>query len=144
MSMNWFKIYFISTTANWENKRMKQNSRQKILMKTLMLMMSKKSIRHIKGHQDDIQRFESLSRWSQLNFIVDGNAKHRLAQYFYSKNKVPISRYHKEEWTCCRSSWVSSGPYWGMSQWPNQLQLRFLWDTLWWIVVNWFWVLLNI
>ena len=35
-------------------------------------------IGHIKGHQDDIQRFEFLSRWSQLNVIADGMAKHRL------------------------------------------------------------------
>ena len=45
---------------------------------------------HIKGHQDDIQRFESLSRWSQLNVIVDGKAKSRLAENFYSKNTKQI------------------------------------------------------
>ena len=57
-------------------------------------------IGHIKGHQDDLQRFEFLPRWSHLNIIADSKAKNRLAQHFYSKNKVRISRYHKEGWTC--------------------------------------------
>ena len=52
-------------------------------------------IEHTKGHQDDLQRLEFLTRWSQLNVIADGKAKNRLAQHFYSKNKVRISRYHK-------------------------------------------------
>ena len=30
---------------------------------------------HIKGHQDDLQRFEFLTRWSQLNVIADGKQK---------------------------------------------------------------------
>ena len=49
-------------------------------------------ISHIKGHQDDLQRFESLTRWSQLNVIADGMAKKRLAQHFYLKTKVCKSR----------------------------------------------------
>ena len=57
-------------------------------------------IKHIKGHQDDLQRFEFLSRWSQLNVIADGKAKNRLANHFHSRNKVRISVYHKEGWTC--------------------------------------------
>ena len=59
---------------------------------------------HMKGHQDNLQRFEFLTRWSQLNVIADGKAKSRLAQHFYQKNKVCKSIFHKEGWTC----WLGS------------------------------------
>ena len=84
---------------------------------------------HIKGHQDDIQRFESLTRWSQLNVIADNMAKKRLAQHFYSKEKVGKSRYHKEGWTC----WVGNNKcedfkHNQIQDWVFQKKARFYWN----------------
>ena len=43
---------------------------------------------HIKGHQDDIHRYKTLLRWSQLNSLVDEKARGRLAEYFYRKIRL--------------------------------------------------------
>ena len=84
---------------------------------------------HIKGHQDNIQRFEFLTRWSQLNVIADGMAKNRLAQHFYLKEKVCKSSYHKEGWTC----WLGNNKckdfkHGQLQDWIFRKKVRFYWN----------------
>ena len=39
------------------------------------------TIQHVKRHQDDVAQFDELSRWAQLNVLVDQEAKKRLLEF---------------------------------------------------------------
>ena len=58
------------------------------------------NIQHIKGHQDDLQQFDQLSRWAQLNIIADQAAKKRLGEFLMHNSEICSSSFHGEGWSC--------------------------------------------
>ena len=58
------------------------------------------TIQHVKRHQDDVAQFDELSRWAQLNVLVDQEAKKRLLEFFMQGGDVRSSAFHGEGWTC--------------------------------------------
>ena len=57
------------------------------------------TLQHIKGHQDDSHQFDDLSRWAQLNILVDQAAKKRLGEFFMQRSDVYSSSFHGEGWS---------------------------------------------
>ena len=43
---------------------------------------------HIKGHQDDAEFFQNLTRWAQLNVMADHKSKQRLSEFIIQGSEV--------------------------------------------------------
>ena len=53
---------------------------------------------YIKGHKDNAENFQNLTRWAQLNIIADHMAKHILIEFLVQGNEVRSSSFHSEGW----------------------------------------------
>ena len=62
---------------------------------------------HIKGHQDDAENFQNLTRWAQLNVMAGYKVRQRLSEFIIQGNGIKSLMFHGEGWSC----WLGGKKY---------------------------------